>query len=67
MDAGPMKENGRTTGSDLTPPAVFVDAPGEQFAILERKYRGREPGRIPLPRSSHELWAQHKFSVLARD
>jgi hypothetical protein len=24
------------------------------------------PGRIPIPRSRHELWAQHKLSVLAR-
>lgn len=51
-------------------PEVFVDPPGRQFAILRRKHRekgdGRR-GRIPLPRSSHELWAHHKYSVLARD
>ena len=48
-------------------PSVFIDAPGEQFRILARKYAGREPGRIPLPRSPQELWAQHKDLVMARD
>ena len=48
-------------------PEEFVDPPGRQFDLLRGKYQGREPGRIELPRSSHELWAQHKYSVLARD
>lgn len=48
-------------------PEAFVDPPARQFALLEEKYRAREPGRIPLPRSPQELWAQHKYSVLARD
>ena len=42
------------------------DPPGRQFELLAGKYRDREPGRIPLPLTSHELWAQHKYSVLAR-
>jgi len=27
----------------------------------------KAPGRIPLPKSKQELWAQHKYSVLAHD
>jgi uncharacterized protein YbgA (DUF1722 family) len=34
--------------------------------LLKQKYRDRSEGRIPLPTSSHELWAQHKYSVMAR-
>ena len=48
-------------------PEAFVDPPIRQFALLAERYRGKEPGRIPLPRSTQELWAQHKYSVLARD
>ena len=47
-------------------PERFLDSPARQFGLLAGKYRDREPGRIPLPRTSHELWAQHKYSVLAR-
>lgn len=48
-------------------PEVFVTPVAEQFALLASKYRGRERGRIPLPRSPQQLWAQHKYSVMARD
>jgi uncharacterized protein YbgA (DUF1722 family) len=48
-------------------PDVFIDMPGRQFAILRTKYRDRVQGRIPLPRTLQQLWAQHKYSVLARD
>jgi hypothetical protein len=48
-------------------PARYIDPPCIQFAILGRKYRGRPIGRIPLPQTTQELWAQHKYSVLARD
>ena len=48
-------------------PETFVDTPGAQFAILSRKYEQREPGRIPLPRTVQQLWAQHRYSILARD
>jgi hypothetical protein len=48
-------------------PDEFVDPPGEQFAILKDKYLNREPGRIPLPQTAQQLWAQHKYSALARD
>ena len=47
-------------------PDEFVDPPARQFTILQDKYRDREPGRIPLPQTTQQLWAQHKYSVLAR-
>jgi hypothetical protein len=48
-------------------PDVFIDSPARQYALLGDKYRDRESGRIPLPRNAAELWAQHKYSVMARD
>lgn len=48
-------------------PASFVTDPAEQVVLLRRKYVGRDKGRIALPRSPQELWAQHKYSVLARN
>ena len=48
-------------------PAVFIDEPWTQFELLRGKYERRAHGRIPLPRTAHELWAHHKYSVLARD
>lgn len=48
-------------------PETFVDAPAAQFAILTRKYEQRAPGRIPLPRTVQQLWAQHRYSIWARD
>lgn len=48
-------------------PPAFVDPPAEQFRLLAAKYAAATAGRIPLPRSAQELWAQHKYSVLARD
>ncbi|HWR67385.1 MAG TPA: DUF1722 domain-containing protein, partial [Desulfomonilia bacterium] len=37
------------------------------FDVLARKYHGKHHGRIPLPHNTQQLWAQHKYSVLARD
>jgi hypothetical protein len=48
-------------------PAVFVTPPAGQYALLAEKYRTRDGGRIPLPRTAQDLWAHHKYSVLARD
>ena len=47
-------------------PDTFVTAPAEQYDLLRAKYVDRQGGRIPLPRSPQELWAHHKYSVLAR-
>jgi hypothetical protein len=48
-------------------PETYVDPPGAQFGLLQAKYVDREPGRIPLPLNAQQLWAQHKYSILARD
>jgi len=48
-------------------PADFVDDPLGQIAIIREKYREREGGRIPFPQRGQELFAQHKYSVMARD
>ena len=48
-------------------PHDFIDPPAGQFRILKQKYLDRESGRIPLPRNNRQLWAQHKYSLLARN
>jgi hypothetical protein len=47
-------------------PSSFVTLPADQVTLLRQKYVGKEKGRISLPRSAQELWAQHKYSVMAR-
>lgn len=49
-------------------PMIYIDPPQRQFELLADKYivDGRQ-GRIPLPRNTQELWAQHKYSVMAHD
>jgi hypothetical protein len=54
-------------GSSVRWPRVFVTSPGAQFELLRSKYVGKSAGRIPLPRTVQELWAHHKYSVMARD
>jgi hypothetical protein len=48
-------------------PSRYIDPPEKQFALLKAKYQGKAGGRIALPVSPQKLWAQHKYSVLARD
>lgn len=48
-------------------PDIFIDEPARQISILNKKYKYLEPGRIPLPKNAQEFWAQHKYSVMARD
>lgn len=47
-------------------PDTFIDAPVNQLALLRDKYLDKEPGRIPFPENPQQLWAQHKYSVMAR-
>ena len=49
-------------------PDVWIDPPHRQFELLGEKYAadGRS-GRIALPKNSQQLWAQHKYSVMASD
>lgn len=62
VDRTPLVRRGR-----LRWPTMFITEPVEQIGLLRGKYADRDQGRIPLPRSAHELWGQHKYSVLARD
>lgn len=48
-------------------PDLFIDEPGEQFEILRDKYTNKAPGRIKLAKNTYDLWANHKYSVMARD
>ena len=48
-------------------PDIFVDLPVTQLTIIAGKYKNKEHGRIPLPKNVQQLWAQHKYSVMARD
>lgn len=69
-----MTLRGYTDRSPLPPgcaaavwPSTFVDEPVKQFRLLRAKYKDVGAGRIPLPRTPQQLWAQHKYSVMARD
>ncbi|MCI5141189.1 MAG: hypothetical protein D3909_05575, partial [Candidatus Electrothrix sp. ATG1] len=48
-------------------PPLFIDQPADQYRLLRGKYVHKKQGRIPLPKNSSELWAAHKYSVMARD
>ena len=48
-------------------PETFIDTPSNQVSILKRKYETLEHGRIPLPKNAQDIWAHHKYSVMARD
>jgi len=48
-------------------PDLERDEPIAQLQMLADLYVEQGPGRIPLPANAHELWAQHKYSVLARN
>lgn len=48
-------------------PGSFIDPPHRQFVLLGNKYADGRTGRIPLPMNTQQLWAQHKYSVMARD
>jgi len=47
-------------------PEVFINTPSEQYELLSGK-QVVEQGRIHLPDSRRTLWAQHKYSSMARD
>ena len=52
---------------DIVWPEIFINPPHEQYELLREKYSGKKKGRIPLPKNSQNLWACHKYSVMARD
>jgi hypothetical protein len=57
----------RLRGNPGAWPQSYIDVPARQFQLLQDKYRGKPHGRIPLPANACTLWAQHKYSVLARE
>jgi len=48
-------------------PDNFIDTPSNQLSILKLKYKSLKHGRIPLPNNAQNIWAHHKYSVMARD
>ncbi|MDT8447973.1 MAG: DUF1722 domain-containing protein [bacterium] len=48
-------------------PGRFTTSPTEQFQQLRRRYAEHSGGRIDLPKNPQTLWAQYKYSILARD
>lgn len=48
-------------------PECYIDTPAKQISILKKKYQNLATGRIPLPKNAQQFWAQHKYSVMARD
>ncbi len=52
--------------STLNSPKYDI-SPYEQLMILANKYSFKTQGRASLPKNAQELWAQHKYSVMARD
>ncbi|WP_232726465.1 DUF1722 domain-containing protein [Mariprofundus ferrinatatus] len=49
-------------------PGEYIDPPARQLELLAGKYSGDgRSGRIPLPDNCQELWAHHKYSVMAHD
>lgn len=48
-------------------PSTYIDSPDIQFNLLKKKYENKPNGRISLPKTTQQLWAHHKYSVLARD
>ncbi|MGM0652864.1 MAG: DUF1722 domain-containing protein [Bacillota bacterium] len=58
---GGLKSPGREEG------LAYIDRPAGQILLLQDKYRHRkQQGRIPLPKNIFDLWAHHKYSVMAR-
>jgi len=48
-------------------PDTWINTAGEQFAVLADKQNQEDSARIPLPVNTQQLWAQHKYSVMAHD
>ncbi|MCW9031651.1 MAG: pyrimidine dimer DNA glycosylase/endonuclease V, partial [Gammaproteobacteria bacterium] len=48
-------------------PETYIVEPEQQIYILKNKYKHRESGRISLAKNAQDFWAQHKYSVMARN
>jgi len=53
-------------GEESVWPVQYLQSPGKQFELLGEEVGGGD-ARIPLPGNAQQLWAQHKYSVMARD
>ena len=63
QDRSPLPVEG-----DVVWPEIWIDPPNRQFELLRGKYAADDrSGRIPLPSNTQQLWAQHKYSVMASD
>lgn len=52
---------------DQDPPLPLIESPDQQLEKLKHNYRTSANGRIPIPLNAQQLWAQHKYSIMARD
>jgi hypothetical protein len=57
-----LTRSGRESWPDLE-----RDEPIAQLQMLADLYLDQESGRIELPVTAHQLWAQHSYSVMARN
>ncbi|HKI62245.1 MAG TPA: DUF1722 domain-containing protein [Mariprofundaceae bacterium] len=48
-------------------PATFINTPAGQFSLLGEKQAAEDSARIPLPKSTQQLWSQYKYAVMAHD
>ena len=53
------------SGQAIAWPQGWIDPPARQFELLAGKQAGGNSARIPLPRNDQQLWAQHKYSMMA--
>jgi len=53
--------------NDIIWPDIWINTAGEQFTLLADKQRQEDSARIPLPVNTQQLWAQHKYSVMAHN
>ena len=47
-------------------PLTYINTPGDQFAILEKEIQRAAARKNSFTAKDQELWAQHKYSVMAR-
>ncbi len=41
--------------------------PFKQFEMLKSRYKNRNLARVLVPKNAQQLWANHKYSIMARD
>jgi len=56
-----------SSADDIVWPDKWINTAGEQFTLLADKQSQEDSARIPLPLNTQQLWAQHKYSVMAHN